>query len=171
MSSLLDVDCTITSLIVLGKGGCQSHGQQKIPQCYDLSLVATLPPPYCHTDLLYLPRELRSSSISAWCCSSKVSIDFGWILGDIPSPMPMSWNWNITLCKALVLTRGPHYSPLPESGPRSAPGSHHRPAPGASADCSQDSSPGQPEQSEEVIVGWQRGWGRGFISIQLLNIE
>ena len=31
----------------------------------------------CDTDLLYLPRELRSSSISAWCCSSKVSIDFG----------------------------------------------------------------------------------------------
>ena len=84
-------------------------------QCYDLLCYRTslsrlsLSISLCDTDLLYLPRELRSSSISAWCCSSKVSIDFGWILGDIPSPMPMSWNWNITLCKGLttVLTRGP----------------------------------------------------------------
>ena len=75
-------------------------------QCYDLCCNTSFP--LClslsvNTDLLYLPRELRSSSISAWCCSSKVSIDFGWILGDIPSPMLMSWNWNITLCKALSM--------------------------------------------------------------------
>ena len=42
-----------------------------------ISLPCITPVPLCYTDLLYLPRELRSSSISAWCCSSKVSIDFG----------------------------------------------------------------------------------------------
>ena len=149
---IIDEDCTITNLIVPGTGGCQSHGQQKVSVmtsasvCCNTSFSLSL----CDTDLLYLPRELRSSSISAWCCSSKVSIDFGWILGDIPSPMPMSWNWNITLCNVWW----PHYYwpgglsrywPWPGSGPRSVPDSHHLPAPEASEDCSQDSSPGQPE--------------------------
>lgn len=60
-------------------------------------------------------------------------------------------------------------SPWPESGPRTVPDSHHRPAPEASADCSQDSSPGQPEKRERSELG-PRGWEAEVLSQSWLLI-
>ena len=57
--------------------------------------------------LLYLPSELRSSSISAWWSSSSVSIDLGWILGEKSSPVHISWNWNTSSS-----TRSDHWSSI-----------------------------------------------------------
>ena len=37
------------------------------------------------TNLLYRPSELRSSRISAWWSSSRVSMHLGWILGALSS--------------------------------------------------------------------------------------
>ena len=88
--------------------------------------------------LLYLPSEFRSSRISAWWSSSRLSIDLGWSLCDIPSARPMSWNWNMTwlspsLCnynhrqvggrwQGTVLTMAwvwAHVGPMPMSPPGS----------------------------------------------------
>ena len=42
------------------------------------------------TDLLYRPSELRSSRISAWCSSSRLSMDLGWMVGDMRSCLQVS---------------------------------------------------------------------------------